>query len=60
LITPAFCQRRRPGRRDATVDLVWPAREGAEYWLQPDGRPRACLLVLARDGDSVIGQLVGS
>jgi hypothetical protein len=31
LITPAFCQRRRTGRRDATVDLVWPARECAAY-----------------------------
>ena len=46
------------GRHDATVDLVWPAREGAAYYSSLMG-DQACLLVLARDGDRVVGHLVG-
>jgi GNAT superfamily N-acetyltransferase len=46
------------GRRDSLVDPGWPARDGAAYYagLMSD---RACLLALARDGDRVIGHLVG-
>jgi len=46
------------GRHDATVDLMWPAREGAAYYSSLIG-DQACLLVLARDGDRVTGHLVG-
>jgi GNAT superfamily N-acetyltransferase len=46
------------GRRDSLVDPGWPARDGAAYYagLMSD---RACLLALARDGNRVIGHLVG-
>ena len=46
------------GRHDSLVDAGWPARDGAAYYagLMTD---RACLLALARDGDRVIGHLVG-
>jgi GNAT superfamily N-acetyltransferase len=46
------------GQHDALVDQGWPARDGAAYYsaLVTD---RACLLALARDGDRVIGHLVG-
>jgi GNAT superfamily N-acetyltransferase len=46
------------GQHDTGVNLDWPAREGASYYcgLAAD---RACLLVLARDGSSVVGHLVG-
>jgi GNAT superfamily N-acetyltransferase len=46
------------GQHDSLVDPGWPARDGAAYYvgLMSD---RACLLALARDGDRVIGHLVG-
>lgn len=46
------------GTRDPTVDVGWPALEGATYCtgLMGDG---SCLLALARDGDRVVGHLVG-
>jgi hypothetical protein len=46
------------GQHDPLVNVDWPAREGAAYYsgLVTD---RACLLALARDGDHVIGHLVG-
>jgi GNAT superfamily N-acetyltransferase len=46
------------GQHDSSVDRNWPAREGLAYYsgLVDD---RACLLVLACDGDNVIGHLVG-
>ena len=48
----------REDARDSLVDPGWPARDGAAYYsaLMSD---RACLLALARDGDRVIGHLVG-
>jgi GNAT superfamily N-acetyltransferase len=46
------------GRHDATMDLAWPAREGAAYYSGLVAES-ACLLVLARDDDRVIGHLVG-
>jgi GNAT superfamily N-acetyltransferase len=46
------------GQHDSLVDLGWPARDGAAYYgaLMSD---RDCLLALARDGDRVVGHLVG-
>jgi GNAT superfamily N-acetyltransferase len=46
------------GQHDPLMNVDWPAREGAAYYsgLVTDG---ACLLALARDGDRVIGHLVG-
>jgi GNAT superfamily N-acetyltransferase len=54
----AWLFREDAGRRDSLVDPGWPARDGAAYYsaLMSD---RACLLALARDGDRVIGHLVG-
>jgi GNAT superfamily N-acetyltransferase len=46
------------GGRDSLVDPGWPARDGAAYYSALMG-DRACLLALARDGDRVIGHLVG-
>jgi GNAT superfamily N-acetyltransferase len=46
------------GQHDTAVNLDWPAREGAAYYSSLVG-DQACLLVLARDGDRVIGHLVG-
>lgn len=46
------------GQHDSSVNVDWPAREGAAYYsgLMTD---QACLLALARDRDRVIGHLVG-
>jgi GNAT superfamily N-acetyltransferase len=46
------------GQHDTAVNLDWPAREGAGYYSSMV-EDQACLLVLARDGDRVIGHLVG-
>ena len=46
------------GQHDSLVDTGWPARDGAAYYSPLMSDP-ACLLVLARDGDRVIGHLVG-
>lgn len=46
------------GTRDPTVDVDWPAQEGAGYCaaLVGDGD---CLLAVARDGERVLGHLAG-
>jgi GNAT superfamily N-acetyltransferase len=46
------------GQHDPMMNLDWPAREGAAYYssLLND---QSCLVGLARDGDRVIGHLVG-
>jgi GNAT superfamily N-acetyltransferase len=46
------------GQHDTAMRQDWPAREGAAYYTSLVG-DQACLLVLARDGDRVIGHLVG-
>jgi ribosomal protein S18 acetylase RimI-like enzyme len=46
------------GRHDPTVDVDWPALEGADYYRGLLG-DEECLLALARDGDRVVGHLVG-
>ena len=46
------------GQHDSLVDTSWPARDGAAYYTALMSDP-ACLLALARDGDRVIGHLVG-
>jgi ribosomal protein S18 acetylase RimI-like enzyme len=46
------------GTHDPAMDVSWPARDGAAYYggllADPD-----CLLAVARDGDRVVGHLVG-
>ena len=46
------------GRHDRFMDTRWPMREGVAYYagLVDDAH---CLLALARDGDRVVGHLVG-
>ncbi len=46
------------GRHDSLMDPSWPEREGPAYYsgLLDD---KACLVVLARDGDHIIGHLIG-
>ena len=46
------------GQHDSLTDIHWPAREGTAYYsgLVSD---HACLLLLARADDQVIGHLVG-
>ena len=46
------------GEHDPTMDVQWPVREGTGYYsgVLSDG---ACLLAVARDGDRVVGHLVG-
>jgi GNAT superfamily N-acetyltransferase len=58
VVSVAGLFREDAGQHDSLMDLDWPAREGAAYYsgLMTD---RGCLLVLARDGDRVIGHLVG-
>ncbi|MDQ2810935.1 MAG: GNAT family N-acetyltransferase [Actinomycetota bacterium] len=46
------------GRHDSLADIGWPAREGTAYYSALMG-DQASLLLLARDGDQVIGHLVG-
>ena len=54
----AWLFREDGGQHDSLVNVDWPASHGAAYYsgLLAD---RACLVVLARDGDRVIGHLVG-
>ena len=46
------------GTHDAAMDVTWPVREGLDYYggLLSD---ETCLLAVARDGDRVVGHLVG-
>jgi hypothetical protein len=46
------------GAHDAVMDVSWPVREGHDYYggLLAD---KASLLAVARDGDRVVGHLVG-
>ena len=46
------------GTHDPAMDVTWPVREGLEYYsgLLSD---QTCLLAVARDGDRVVGHLVG-
>jgi GNAT superfamily N-acetyltransferase len=46
------------GTHDPAMDVDWPLREGSPYYAGLVGDP-ACLLALARDGDRVVGHLVG-
>jgi GNAT superfamily N-acetyltransferase len=46
------------GQHDTSVNLNWPAREGAAYYSKLINDP-ACLVLLARDDDRVVGHLVG-
>lgn len=46
------------GTRDPTVDVDWPALDGAESYGSLVGDEN-CLLALARAGDRVVGHLVG-
>jgi GNAT superfamily N-acetyltransferase len=46
------------GRHDGFMDTGWPEREGAGYYAGLIG-DESCLLVLARDGERVVGHLVG-
>jgi GNAT superfamily N-acetyltransferase len=49
---------REDSGHDSLMDPGWPARDGAAYYAGLMG-DQACLLALARDGDRVIGHLVG-
>ena len=46
------------GTHDPSMDITWPVREGLAYYcgLLSD---ESCLLAVARDGDQIIGHLVG-
>lgn len=46
------------GQHDSLVDPGWPARDGAAYYAGLMTDPGS-LLALARDGDRVVGHLVG-
>ncbi len=46
------------GQHDTSMNLDWPAREGAAYYASLVN-DQDCLLVLARGGGRVIGHLVG-
>jgi len=46
------------GRHDPFLDTGWPAREGSAYYADIVDDPN-CLLAVARDGDRVVGHLVG-
>jgi GNAT superfamily N-acetyltransferase len=46
------------GRHDPFMDGTWPAREGRAYYAGLLGDPN-CLLLLAFDGDTAVGHLVG-
>jgi len=46
------------GQHDPLTDQDWPAREGGAYYSRLAGA-HDCLLLLARDGDIVVGHLVG-
>lgn len=46
------------GRNDRTVNVDWPALEGAANYAGLLG-DEDCLLAVARDGDRVVGHLVG-
>jgi GNAT superfamily N-acetyltransferase len=46
------------GANDPLMDSGWPAREGARYYAGLMDDP-TCLVTIARDGDRVVGHLVG-
>jgi GNAT superfamily N-acetyltransferase len=46
------------GRHDPFLDTGWPTREGASYYAGLVDDPD-CLLAVARDGEHVVGHLVG-
>jgi len=46
------------GRHDPFLDTGWPGREGSAYYAGIVDDPN-CLLAVARDGDRVVGHLVG-
>jgi len=46
------------GRHDPFLDTGWPEREGSAYYAGIVDDPN-CLLAVARDGDRVVGHLVG-
>jgi GNAT superfamily N-acetyltransferase len=46
------------GQHDPTVNTDWPALEGADYYRDLIGADD-CLIALARDGERVVGHLVG-
>lgn len=46
------------GTNDRTVNVDWPAREGADYYGSLLGE-EDCLLAVARDGERVVGHLIG-
>jgi len=46
------------GRHDPFLDTGWPGREGSAYYADIVDDPN-CLLAVARDGDRVVGHLVG-
>jgi ribosomal protein S18 acetylase RimI-like enzyme len=55
---PAHLFREDAGVHDPYADTSWPTRAGLAHYtaLTTDA---ACLLLLARDGDAVVGYLVG-
>ncbi len=46
------------GQRDEYSDPTWPSREGLDYY-QPMVEDPDCLLLVARDDETVLGHLVG-
>jgi len=46
------------GRHDPFMDTAWPTRDGDAYYASVVDDPD-CLLLLARDGSTVVGHLVG-
>jgi GNAT superfamily N-acetyltransferase len=46
------------GAHDPAMDVTWPVREGRAYYGGLIGDD-TCLLAVARDGDQVVGHLVG-
>src|SRR5437763_1344892 len=46
------------GKHDHSVNVAWPEMDGAGYYADVLAAP-ACLLALARDGNDVVGHLVG-
>ena len=46
------------GSHDPSVDVTWPVREGIAYYTGLLSE-ESCLLAVARDGDLIVGHLVG-
>jgi GNAT superfamily N-acetyltransferase len=46
------------GKRDPSIDVAWPTREGASYYAGLLDDPE-CLLAVARREQAVVGHLVG-